>query len=150
MHDDDLQLREDELRRLGYDPRDINVPGIRKAVTGFLTFSTFAVVASVFIYIALVPWHCAGPAPAAIVPATKIPPVPNPLLQTDETARTDIKTMLKQQLGALNSYGWVDKSKGVVHIPIEKAIDLTVERGIPFKLTPEGEALQPKEAPRGR
>ncbi len=150
MHDDDLQLREDELRRLGYDPRDINVPGIRKAVSGFMAFSTFAVVCSVFVYVALVPWHCAGPAPAAIVPATKIPPVPNPLLQTDETAKTDIRTMLRIQNGALNSYGWVDKQKGIVHIPIEKAIDLTVERGIPYKLTPTGEQLQPKEEPRRR
>ncbi len=29
----------------------------------------------------------------------------------------------------LHSYGWVDRSAGRVHIPIERAIDLVAERG---------------------
>ena len=29
----------------------------------------------------------------------------------------------------LASYGWVDRDKGLVHIPIERAIDLYLERG---------------------
>jgi len=29
----------------------------------------------------------------------------------------------KQQHDRLNSYGWVDRDKGVIHVPIEKAID---------------------------
>lgn len=31
------------------------------------------------------------------------------------------------QLGALTSYGWVDQQRGVVHIPIERAMALVVE-----------------------
>ena len=31
----------------------------------------------------------------------------------------------------LNTYGWVDQKAGVVRIPIERAIDLLVERGLP-------------------
>ena len=30
----------------------------------------------------------------------------------------------------LDSYGWVDKDAGVVRIPIEEAMKLTVERGL--------------------
>lgn len=148
MHDDDLQLTEEELRRLGYDPRDINVPGIRKAVTGFLMFATFCVVVSIFVYMALVPWHCAGPAPASMVPATKIPPAPNPLLQTDISNKIDIRDMLKQQNAALNSYGWVKKEKGIAHIPIDRAIDLTVQRGLPYQWTPEGKRQAEEAAKR--
>src|SRR5438552_3495509 len=45
--------------------------------------------------------------------------------------------MLKQlratEDAALNTYGWVDRSKGVVHIPIQHAIDLILERGLPIR-----------------
>jgi len=33
----------------------------------------------------------------------------------------------------LSTYGWVDQSKGVVHIPIERAIDIVAQRGLPAR-----------------
>lgn len=33
----------------------------------------------------------------------------------------------------LSSYGWVDRSAGTVHIPIDEAIRLTAERGLPTR-----------------
>jgi hypothetical protein len=35
------------------------------------------------------------------------------------------------ELEQLESYGWVDRSAGVVHIPITRAIDLILQRGLP-------------------
>jgi hypothetical protein len=35
--------------------------------------------------------------------------------------------------GTLGSYGWIDKSTGRVHIPIDEAIRLTLERGLPAR-----------------
>jgi hypothetical protein len=37
----------------------------------------------------------------------------------------------------LNSYGWVDRQKGVARIPIGRAIDLLAERGLPSRRPPE-------------
>jgi hypothetical protein len=37
----------------------------------------------------------------------------------------------------LNGYGWVDRDAGVVHIPIDEAMRLMVERGVPAR---EGDA----------
>lgn len=34
---------------------------------------------------------------------------------------------------ALSKYGWVDRDAGVVYIPIERAMDLTLERGLPVR-----------------
>jgi hypothetical protein len=31
----------------------------------------------------------------------------------------------------LSSYGWVDKQQGVVRIPVERAMEMVVERGVP-------------------
>jgi hypothetical protein len=33
----------------------------------------------------------------------------------------------------LSTYGWVDRPAGVVRIPIDRAIDITLERGFPVR-----------------
>jgi hypothetical protein len=37
--------------------------------------------------------------------------------------------LVATQRRALESYGWVDREHGIARIPIDRAIDLTVERG---------------------
>ena len=46
-----------------------------------------------------------------------------------ETVRTAERTRA-EQLRQLQSYGWIDRDKGVIHVPIDKAIDqLVSEKG---------------------
>src|SRR5271157_3725358 len=52
-----------------------------------------------------------------------------PMLETDE--RGEFRDFLINQENQLNSYGWVDEKAGVAHIPIERAMELTVQRGLP-------------------
>jgi hypothetical protein len=33
----------------------------------------------------------------------------------------------------LSSYGWLDRNAGVVRIPIDRAMKMTVERGLPVR-----------------
>jgi hypothetical protein len=33
----------------------------------------------------------------------------------------------------LNSYGWVDQKAGTVRIPIDRAMDLLIEKGLPVR-----------------
>lgn len=33
----------------------------------------------------------------------------------------------------LNSYGWVDEQAGYVHIPIDRAMDLVLQQGLPAR-----------------
>ncbi len=33
----------------------------------------------------------------------------------------------------LHSYGWIDQQKGIVRIPIERAMELTAQRGLPAR-----------------
>ena len=35
-----------------------------------------------------------------------------------------------QALAKDEAYGWIDKDNGIVHIPIDKAIELTLERSL--------------------
>jgi len=45
----------------------------------------------------------------------------------------DLKEMQAAEDAILNSYGWVDKNAEVVRIPIDRAIDLVADRGLPVK-----------------
>ena len=53
---------------------------------------------------------------------------PAPQLQTDP--QEDLRKFRAEEEARLNSYGWVDRSKGIVHIPIEQAMKETVQKGI--------------------
>lgn len=47
------------------------------------------------------------------------------------TPRDDLRAFRREEDTALNSYGWVDRGAGIVRIPIDRAMDLVVRRGLP-------------------
>ncbi|MGH9537500.1 MAG: hypothetical protein ACRD3H_06240 [Terriglobales bacterium] len=56
---------------------------------------------------------------------------PQPRLESNE--RLEINDFRMQEEKTLNSYGWVDQPAGVVHIPIERAMQLLAQRGLPTR-----------------
>ena len=54
---------------------------------------------------------------------------PEPRLEPD--ALRPRRRMLAEESAALTTYGWVDREAGIVRIPIERAMELLVERGLP-------------------
>jgi hypothetical protein len=59
----------------------------------------------------------------------ELPPAPR--LQIAPTA--DLTEYRQKELERLNSYGWVDRSAGKVHIPIDQAISTVVRSGLPAR-----------------
>ena len=57
------------------------------------------------------------------------PPPPSPRLQVIQGG--DLKISREQEGALLHSYAWVDKEKGVVRIPVDRAMELLAERGLP-------------------
>ncbi len=55
----------------------------------------------------------------------KTPPAPN--LQTQPFK--DVYLLRKGEAEKLGSYGWVDKDGGIARIPIDRAMDVMIERG---------------------
>ncbi len=53
---------------------------------------------------------------------------PGPLLQPHP--REDLIKLRADEEAALTTYGWADRQAGVVRIPIERAMELTVQRGL--------------------
>jgi hypothetical protein len=58
---------------------------------------------------------------------------PEPRLQVDEQRTLEEQRALEQK--TLETYGWVDKANGIVRIPMDRAIDLIAERGLPARPT---------------
>jgi hypothetical protein len=65
-----------------------------------------------------------------------LPVYPAPRLQSDPA--TDLRRFTAKELSRLNSIGWVDKSHGIVHIPIDQAMQKIAAQGIPDWPTPQG------------
>ncbi len=78
--------------------------------------------------------------PMAIGQENRVPPEPR--LQTDP--KQELKDLRAAEADTLAHYGWVDKNNGVVRIPIESAIKLTLERGLPSR---ETTSVAPTPAP---
>ena len=67
--------------------------------------------------------------PSPLVRATQTPPEPR--LQASPSADGRAVRAREEQL--LSTYGWIDRNAGVVRIPIDRAIDLMVQKGEPKK-----------------
>ena len=70
---------------------------------------------------------------------------PRPVLQNDTAA--DLTLFRREEEQRLSSYGWIDPDKRIVRIPIERAIEILSERGLP---EPEGSLGPPANGERAR
>jgi hypothetical protein len=121
-----------DVPEVGHEESDVNVRGV-------LGFGAGLFVAAVLIHfmVWLLFLYFSGREAARVVPQyplaageqTRVPPEPR--LQTNP--REDLRALRAREDAVLNSYGWVDKTAGVVRIPIDEAIKLTVQRGLPVR-----------------
>ena len=56
---------------------------------------------------------------------------PEPRLQTNP--RQDLADLRAAEDQTLTTYGWVDRNAGVVRIPVEEAMKLAIQRGLPAR-----------------
>ncbi len=62
---------------------------------------------------------------------SQAPAIPSPVLQPDPVADYNDMHVLENQ--RLNTYHWIDKQAGIARIPINRAMDLLVQRGLPVE-----------------
>jgi hypothetical protein len=63
------------------------------------------------------------------VDARRLPPMP----RLQSAPITDLSDMHAAEDEILKGYGWVDQAHGVVRIPIDRAIELLAQRGLPTR-----------------
>ena len=125
---------------LNHEPTDVDLSGANRFI---VVMTVFLAVAFGFIYVVFTKWEGdaratqPAPSPVAARDGDRLPPLPR--LQT--TPYVDLKAFKASEEQVLTTYAWVDKEQGLVRLPIRRAIDLVVERGIPtFGPAPTGAA----------
>jgi hypothetical protein len=72
------------------------------------------------------------------------PMPPEPRLQA--SPREDLKAMRTREDWTLSHYSWIDKKRGIAEIPIDRAIQIVAQRGIPPQKAPANLQLSQPQA----
>lgn len=138
--------------------RDLNLKGIMLFTLGIVLLMVVATAAMYFFTVGVRDRDRAGDSPPTPIlqeaidegipfepPAPRLQPQPGEStglvdrgISPDwETApNVEMRRFLAEEEEELNSYGWIDAGNGIAHIPIDRAMELIVEQGLP-ETTPE-------------
>jgi len=112
-----------------YERSDVNIRKVTQVGLGLIiVIGVGAVVAMWFVFKFFAAETEPGPAPSPLYEAHQLPPAPR--LQVKPAL--DLKSLRAEEERRLHSYAWVDPAHGAVRIPIERAMDLVTERGLPY------------------
>ncbi len=118
--------RKDPLIELGYEKEDLNMKGVGKGTLFFFVFTFVCIGLGYWVFAVMNPDAMKGHQEDQPAFMGKVPP--EPLLQSNQTTKTDIVDLRANEDNALKIPAYVDQGKGVIRIPIDRAIDLTVQR----------------------
>lgn len=115
-----------------HEESDVNVAAILRYGLGLFAV---AVVAHIFLWWLLGAYERQNDRaqtqvfPMAAGQKNRLPPAP----RFQENPQQELQQLREKQKMLLEGYGWVNKDAGVVRIPIEEAMKLVVERGLPTR-----------------
>lgn len=129
---------EDVNPGVSHERRDINVFQVTAFGIGLL-LSCIVVVFAMwamfdFFYARENAKNASNPSALMMSEQQKLPPEPR--LQAEP--RVELKDLRADEEAILTSYGWIDPNKGIVRIPIDQAIDIVAQKGLPSKPSPTG------------
>ena len=81
-------------------------------------------------------------APSKDAPAAQNPPSSDRSVLEVKPGE-DLKTVRAQEDAILKSYAWADPDKGIVRIPIDRAIEIVAARGLPARAAKSVAATDP-------
>ena len=119
----------DENKRpdIGHETTDVNVWAVGKFAIGLVVVC----VVSIALLFGLLKFFQSREetSVANTVEPTKMFPQP----QLQKTPIPDLKAIRAEEDKLLNGYAWVDQPKGVVRIPVDRAIEVLAQRGLPTR-----------------
>lgn len=126
---------------VGYETRDVNLRAVLALAVGV---AVMALVVHAALWFLLRSLHAAAgqsdPPRTPLAEDVTIPPGP----RLQQAPVRDYQAFRAREEAALDSYGWVDRRQGVVRIPIERAMELLVERGEPTITPPATDVGAPQ------
>lgn len=121
-------LSDPEMR---HEHRDVNILAVGKVGIALIltTIASMVLMAGVFRYLEVRENAAQIPPASTTTLRGALPPEPNLLFNQNESGNLgDIRAAEEKEI---NSYGYVDQAHGVVRIPIDRAMDLIAQRGLP-------------------
>ena len=125
-----------------HEKSDVNVRVPAMVVIGLAVLTAVGMIVSWLVFDHYSARQRAAAKPASPLAATLPKEPPAPQLQVDP--RLDLKKLRSEEEQILSSYGWMDKNTGVVRIPIDRAIQILAEKGLPARQ--QAETSQPDRA----
>ncbi|NUO80154.1 hypothetical protein HUU05_08765 [candidate division KSB1 bacterium] len=115
----------------GYETSDANVGGVAKFGVALAVICAIALVLMVLLLDYFrAEKKSAEPAMSPLAAQREALP-PEPRLQIQPNA--DWEKYEASEDSVLNSYGWVSREAGVVRLPIDRALELVAQRGLPAR-----------------
>lgn len=115
-----------------YETRDASVRNVVLFAVGLFILTAFGMVAGWGVFRFFAHRQTLGPPASPFENIRTLPPAP----QLQVAPQQDLGRYLAEQKQELNSYGWADRQSGAVRIPIERAIDLLLKKGLPVRAAP--------------
>jgi hypothetical protein len=112
-------------RVIGHEQYEVGLAGIIKTLVWFIGTMLFCVAIVYFTLFGLLDQVKTNEGPkSALTSETSLPPEPRlqPSRGHERTEHQDLQELQARYAKTLSTYGWVDESAGVVHIPIDEAI----------------------------
>jgi hypothetical protein len=129
----------DEQPRRSHETSDANIRDLIIFGVGLCCLVIAGLLVGIGVFHYFVGHQGLGPPASPFENVRMLPPEPR--LQV--SAPKDLKQYKAEQGEILNSYGWVDQNAGIVRIPIDRAMDILVQKGLPVRAaTPEKRAVQ--------
>ncbi|MEO8714178.1 MAG: hypothetical protein ABI369_04115 [Acetobacteraceae bacterium] len=107
-------------------------------VSGLFITLAFLLVLSGLAIVGLLCWWIFPRAPHPDLVPYPIPSYPPPRLQA--APHEDMVRFYRREMERLNSVGWIDRSQGLAHIPIDQAMRMIAKQGIKDWPAPPAEA----------
>lgn len=113
----------------GYEKRDANIPALLKLALGLAILIAVTLVAMKWTFSIIDRLTPLGPPSAPFKEAPEFPP--SPRLQA--APHMELQDYCTAQVNRVDSYAWIDQQQGIVRIPIDRAIDLILQKGLPVR-----------------
>ena len=127
-----------------FEHSDISARGVLIAGISLIV-GVWIVTGLMWFYFSFLRHHRAATSPPPLpIEAHGNPLPPEPRLQSSPP--NDLKAMRSSEAWQLNHYFWIDRAKGTVAIPIERAMGIVAQKGIPPQQAPAGLALSQPQA----
>ncbi len=113
----------------GYERRDVDIPALLKLALGLALLIAVTLVVIKWTFAEFDKLEPLGPPASPFSDVRQLPPAP----RLQPAPHMELKDYCVAQKNNVDSYAWVDQKQGTVRIPVDRAMDLILQKGLPAR-----------------